>query len=199
MFIAFEGGDGAGKSTQIQLLAAYFRGQGRAVTICREPGSTPLGEQVREVLLHQNDLHICRWSELFLFMTARAQLVMEVIRPALARGEVVLTDRFLLSSVVYQGYGGELGADAIWEIGRHATGGLLPAMTFILDVSLEVAEERRLAAPDRMESQGDAFHLRVRDGFLAEARRTPDIIKVISAEQPPQRIHEEIKTLLMEL
>lgn len=192
MFIAFEGGDGAGKTTQIQLLAGHFRAQGRAVTICREPGSTPLGEQVRDVLLHRDDLHICRWSELFLFMTARAQLVTEVIRPALERGEVVLTDRFLLSSVVYQGYGGELGPDIIREIGLHATGGLLPDMTFILDISLEAAEERRVTAPDRMESQGDAFHRRVRDGFLAEASRFPDRIQVIPAEQPAEGIFEAI-------
>lgn len=196
MFIAFEGGDGAGKTTQIQLLAGHFRAQGRAVTICREPGSTPLGEQVRDVLLHRDDLHICRWSELFLFMTARAQMVAEVVRPALARGEVVLTDRFLLSSVVYQGYGGELGPDIIREIGLHATGGLLPDMTFILDISLEVAEQRRVTAPDRMESQGDAFHRRVRDGFLAEACRTPETIKVISAEQPADRIFEAILWIL---
>ena len=197
-FIAVEGGDGAGKSTQIGMLAAFFRSRGMKVTLCREPGSTPLGEDVREILLHREDMKICRWSELFLFMAARAQLTDEVIRPALERGEVVLTDRFLLSSVVYQGYGGSLPVDEIWRIGACATSGLLPGMTIVLDIPPEDAELRRQSAPDRMERQGDAFHQRVREGFLAEAQRFPEMIKIVAADRPAEVVHKEIRTILEE-
>ncbi|MDO4550299.1 MAG: dTMP kinase [Planctomycetia bacterium] len=192
MFIAVEGGDGAGKSTQVKLLARYFEEKGREVVICREPGSTLLGERVREILLHQEDLKICRWSELFLFMAARSQLVTEVICPALSDGKVVLADRFLLSSMVYQGYAGELGVEEIREIGKYATGGLLPDLTFLLDISLQKAQERRQTQPDRMEKQGDLFHLRVREGFLAEAKKFPRKVVLLSAEHSVEEIHAQI-------
>ncbi len=192
MFIALEGGDGAGKSTQLPLLQEWLEKQGKTVTVCREPGSTLLGEKVRDLLLFQRGLNICRMSELLLFMTARAQVVQEVIRPALERGEVVLADRFLLSSIVYQGYGGELEVEEIRKVGRIATGGTLPRLNIILDLPLSCAKARRKGEPDRLEAEADAFHERVRNGFLTEARLFPEKNVVVSAENSVERIHAEI-------
>ena len=132
-------------------------------------------------------------SELLLFMAARAQVVTEIIRPALDRGGVVLVDRFLLSSVVYQGWGGELDVEQIRQIGQIATGGVLPDLNIVLDVPLSVAKARRMDEPDRLESEADEFHERVRAGFLAEAARAPERCVVISAEQSVEEIFEQIK------
>jgi len=174
MFLSIDGGDGTGKSTQIALLVAWLRERGLAVTTCRDPGSTPLGEAVRGLLLDRDDLAIHRRSEMLLYMAARAQLVEEIIRPALGRGEWVVCDRYLLANVVYQGHAGGLAVDELWRVGRVATGGLMPELTIVLDVPAEVAATRLSDTPDRMERQGDEFHRRVRDGFLAEARRDPE-------------------------
>ena len=196
MFIALEGGDGAGKSTQIPLLKAWLEARGLKVTVCREPGSTQLGESIREILLfskNQGISQMSRMSELLLFMAARAQLVAEIIRPALERGEVVLADRFLLSSVVYQGWGGELDVEQIRQIGQIATGGVVPDLNIVLDVPLSVAKARRMDEPDRLESEADAFHERVRVGFLAEAALAPEKCVVISAEQSVEAIFDQIK------
>ncbi len=192
MFIALEGGDGAGKSTQIPLLEDWFRKQGRRVLLCREPGSTPLGEKIREILLFQWETEICRKSELLLFMAARAQMVKNIIQPALQRGDVVIADRFLLSSIVYQGYGGVLDVEEIRRVGIFATDGTLPDLNFILDVPLDVAKKRRQPHPDRLESETDAFHERVRNGFLTEAQRFPEKNIVISANQSAKAVHEAI-------
>ncbi len=197
MFISIDGGDGAGKSTQVELLCDWFRRQGREVVACRDPGSTPLGEAVRDILLHRHDLHIDRRSEMFLYMAARAQMVEEVIRPALEQGKIVVSDRYLLANVAYQGYGGRLDAAALWEVGRVATGGLTPDVTIVLDVPSEVALERMARPLDRMERQGAAFHARVRDGFLVEAARAPDKMMVVDAggtvEEVQARIREKIE------
>lgn len=193
MFVALEGGDGAGKSTQIPLLRAWLESQGLKVTFCREPGSTRLGEKIREILLFQKETGICRMSELLLFMAARAQVTREIIRPALERGEVVLADRFLLSSIVYQGYGGELDVEEIRHVGQIATGGTLPDLNVILDVPLAVAKARRKGEPDRLESEADAFHERVRQGFLTEAALFPKSHCVISANQSIEAIQTEIR------
>lgn len=196
MFISFEGGDGCGKSTQISLLKEWFISTHlclpEEVLIFREPGSTPLGESVREILLHRSDLNICRESELFLFMTARAQLSREIIRPALERGCVVLTDRFLLSSVVYQGYAGGLDIKKIWEIGLFATDGLLPDYTFILDIPSQESHARITREADRMELQGTVFHDKVRNGFLTEAALFPDKFCILDATESVSSIHEKI-------
>ena len=173
MFLSIDGGDGTGKSTQVELLGQWLREQGRDVVACRDPGSTPLGEAVRDILLDRHDLHIHRRSEMLLYMAARAQMVEEVIRPALEQGKTVLCDRYLLANVVYQGYGGGLDVATLWEVGRVATGGLMPDLTIVLDVPAEVAAARMARPLDRMEQQGAAFHARVREGFLAEAARAP--------------------------
>ncbi len=193
MFISIDGGDGAGKSTQIERLAGWLRGQGHGVVTCRDPGSTALGEAIREILLHRNDLAIGRVSEMLLYMAARAQLTAEVIRPALDRGEIVLSDRFLLANVVYQGYGGGLDVADLWQVGRVATGGLLPDLAVVLDLPPEQAAARLCRTLDRMEQQGADFHARVREGFLAEAARDPQRIAVVDAAQPPDEVAETIR------
>ncbi|MEE9602196.1 MAG: dTMP kinase [Thermoguttaceae bacterium] len=193
MFFSIDGGDGTGKSTQIKLFCQWLGELGHQVVACRDPGSTPLGEAVRELLLHRHDLEIDRHSEMFLYMAARAQMVRQIIRPALAEGKTVLADRYLLANVVYQGYGGGLDVETLWEVGRVATAGLLPELTIVLDLSAQAAASRLSGRPDRMEKQGDAFHRRVRDGFLAEAAREPERIVVIDASAPIEEVQAEIR------
>ena len=157
MFISIDGGDGTGKSTQVELLCRWLGGQGHEVVACRDPGSTPLGEAVRGILLDRHDLGIHRRSEMLLYMAARTQMVEEVIRPALDRGKTVVSDRFLLANVVYQGYGGGLDVDVLWEVGRISTGGLMPELTIVLDVPPEVASGRMARPLDRWSSRARHF------------------------------------------
>jgi dTMP kinase len=193
MFFSIDGGDGTGKSTQIDLFCQWLCQQGHQVATCRDPGSTPLGETIRDLLLHRHDLAIGRRSEMLLYMAARAQLVAETIRPALQAGKIVVADRYLLANVVYQGYGGGLDAQTLWEVGRVATGGLLPNLTIVLDMPAESAARRINRDPDRMEMQGLEFHARVREGFLAEARRQPGRIVVIDAMRPIDVVQEDVR------
>ena len=182
MFISFEGGDGCGKSTQIQLLADWLRQKKIDVLTCRDPGSTPLGDAVRAILLNRLDLEICRTSEMLLFMAARAQLVTEVILPALKSGKTVLSDRFLLSTIVYQGYAGQLPIASVEQAGVIATAGILPDLSIVLDISLEESEKRmQNRKMDRMEKMGQEYHEKVRQGFLAHARLAPERHAVIDA------------------
>jgi dTMP kinase len=169
LFLVLDGPDGGGKTTQAAALAGWFRARGRAVTTCREPGGTPLGELLRGLLLDRDDVPFGLRAEMLLFMTSRAQLVEGVIRPALARGEVVVSDRYLLASVVYQGYAGGLGVDEVGRVGAVATGGLYPDLTLVLDVPTPQARARVGAARDRMEDRPAAYHERVREGFLSAA------------------------------
>ena len=196
MFLSIDGGDGTGKSTQVKLLGQWLRQRGHDVVACRDPGSTPLGEAVRGILLDQHDLHIHRRSEMLLYMAARTQMVEEVIRPALEQGKTVLSDRYLLANVVYQGHAGGLDVPTLWEVGRVATGGLMPELTVVLDVPPEVATARMGRPLDRMEKQGGAFHARVRQGFLAEAARTPDQIVVVDASGSIEQVQEEIRRIV---
>ncbi len=170
MFFSFDGGDGSGKSTQADLFCQWLRQRGHDVVLCRDPGSTPLGEAVRHILLDRHDLHIHRRSEMLLYMAARTQMVEELIRPALEQGKTVVSDRYLLANVAYQGYGGGLKVPTLWEVGRVATGGLMPDLTIVLDVPAEVAAARIARPLDRMERQGAAFHARVREGFSDRSR-----------------------------
>ncbi|MDO5553415.1 MAG: dTMP kinase [Planctomycetia bacterium] len=169
-FIAIEGGDGTGKSTQVQILKDWLESTGHTVRVFRDPGTTATGEAIRSILLDQTDWHIGAVAEMFLFMAARAQLVEEAILPALARGEIVLQDRYLLSTVVYQGYAGGVPLTDVWAAGRLAIGSALPDLTFVLDLSPQLARERLQRPLDRMELKGKEYHDRVRDGFLACAR-----------------------------
>jgi dTMP kinase len=193
MFLSIDGGDGTGKSTQAALLCEWLRGRGHDVAACRDPGSTPLGEAVRGLLLDRHDLAIDRRSEMLLYMAARAQLVEEVIRPALAAGRTVVSDRYLLANVVYQGHGGGLDVETLWDVGRVATGGLMPDLTVVLDMPSEAAAARLERQLDRMEQQGDAFHARVRDGFLAEAARDPSRMVVVNAGRPVAEVQADIQ------
>ncbi len=180
LFLSLDGLDGSGKSTQCRLLADWLRGQGHDVLTCAEPGGTALGDQLRQLLLAHGPERSAI-ADTFLFMASRAQLVAEVIGPALSAGRTVVSDRFLLSTVVYQGHAGGLDPDRIWDVGRLATGGLEPDLTLVLDLPTDAARARRNRPADRIESRDDAYHQRVRDGFRDEARRRPDRIKVIDA------------------
>ena len=191
MFYSFDGLDGTGKSTQIGLFADWLRARGEDVVTCVDPGSTRLGEAIRRILLESKDTPISATSEMLLFMAARAQLVEEVIRPALQAGKTVVSDRFLLANVVYQGYAGGLDVETLWRIGDTATGGIHPDRTFVLDMPAAAAKARIGRALDRMESQGDAYREKLRSGFLAEAARRPAIV-VIDATQPIETVHASI-------
>src|SRR6188474_760698 len=154
MFFSFDGVDGVGKSTQIRLLAEELRRQGRTVVTCRDPGSTALGERLRDILLNHHGTPIHRRSEMLLYMAARAQLVEEVIRPALDGGKTVISDRYLLANVVYQAHGGGLSADDVWRVGEVTVAGVMPRLVFLLDMPAERAAQRIQRQPDRMEAQG---------------------------------------------
>jgi dTMP kinase len=191
LFLSLDGVDGTGKSTQCHLLAQWLRQRGHTVTECFEPGGTAIGRQIRELVLdaRQNMVVAC---EMFLFMASRAQLTTEVIRPALEQGHTLISDRYLLSTVVYQGHAGGLDVDQLWSVGRLATGGLEPDLTIVLDLPVDEALRRRKQTADRVEGRELTYHQRVRDGFLAEARRRPEHIKVVDAGPPVAAVQEAI-------
>ncbi len=194
LFVCFEGGDGAGKSTQVRLLAETLERAGRDVLVTRQPGGTPLGAQIRELVLHGE--HVSPRAEALLFAADKAHHVDELIRPALAAGRVVITDRYTDSSIAYQGAGRALGADEIRSLQHWAVGGLFPDLTIVLDVSPEVGRARRGDLHDRLESEADEFHAAVRQGFLALAARDPDRYLVVDAGLPAQQIHERVQLRL---
>jgi dTMP kinase len=190
-FLSLDGLDGTGKSTQGRLLADRLRRHGLAVTACADPGGTAVGDVLRDLLLHRRH-GLALPCEALLFMASRAQLVAEVIRPALDRGDAVVADRFLLANVVYQGHAGGLDPDLLWQVGRLATGGLEPDLTVVLDLPVSVAQARRDRPADRMEGRDAAYHARVREGFLTEARRRPDRVRVVDATRPVEAVHAAI-------
>ena len=192
-FFSFDGLDGVGKSTQLNLFKDWLISLGHDVLLCRDPGSTVLGEKLREIVLHsKEDTPICQRSEMLLYMAARAQLVEEVIQPALAAGKMVISDRFLLANVVYQGHAGGLDVETLWKVGEVATAGVSPDVTFLLDMPPEDTRGRMQRELDRIESRGDEFRKRLHAGFLAEAARDPKII-VVDATRSIEEIHAEIK------
>jgi dTMP kinase len=194
-FVSLDGLDGAGKSTQCHLLATWLRSQGRKVTTCFDPGGTSLGTALRDILLHQQgDLDL--WSEALLFMASRAQLLHEVIRPALHAGDIVISDRFFLATTVYQGHAGGLDPDQVRHVGRVAAGGLEPDLTLVLDLPVEMSRSRKKDPADRVESRGTDYQARVREGFLAEARLQPTRIEVIDATLPAQAVQETVRRLV---
>lgn len=197
MFFTFDGLDGVGKSTQMKLFGQWLTEQGHAPIVCRDPGTTELGERLRELLLTPTDMRIGRRAEMLIYMAARAQLVDEVIRPALDAGQAVVSDRFLLANVVYQAHAGGLDAGQVWSVGHVAVAGVEPDLMFVLDLDPEVAARRLGRPPDRMEAQGDEFRRKVRDGYIAEARRTPDRIRMIDASRDIATIQAEIRQAAM--
>jgi len=197
-FIVLDGIDGAGKSSQVAPLVQWLASRGHTVTTCRDPGSTPAGDAIRAILLDRHEIHLAPTSEMLLYMAARAQLVAEVIRPALARGEWVVSDRYLLANIVYQGYAGGLDPDVIRRVGAVATGGLEPDCVIVLDIDLATAA-RRLDRPlDKLENRGEEFRARLRAGYLAEAARDPARIAVIDAAAEPEVVAGRLRTVLDE-
>lgn len=193
MFFSFDGVDGSGKTTQIELFCQWLREQSLHVVACRDPGSTRLGEAVRKILLEKSEIDIARRSEMLLYMAARAQLVEEVIAPALAAGKTVVSDRFLLANVVYQGHAGGLDVPTLWQVGRVATGGLEPDLTFVLDLPDHQAAGRLNRELDRMEQQGEAFRAALRAGYLAEAARRPERIAILDASRPIEAVQSDVR------
>jgi len=198
MFITLDGSDGCGKSTQIQRLAETLQSQGHEVVCCRDPGSTPLGDAVRHLLLNRHELHIADITELFLFTAARSQLVREVIHPALESGKIVLSDRFLISTFVYQCYAGGVPEALLESISAAAVGETLPDLGIVLDIPYEVAVQRlgHRAAPDRMECKGETYHRCVREGFLKYAAAEPERYRVIDATPSPEEVAEAIRKIV---
>jgi dTMP kinase len=192
MFISLDGIDGAGKSTQIDLLRTYFESIGSPVVCFRDPGTTKLGEAVREILLHREDIPLASTSEMLLYMAARAQLVASEIRPALSQGKVVICDRFLLANVVYQGVAGGLDTEDIWTVGRCATEGLCPDKTILLDIPPEQAFARIQRGHDRLEKRGLEYFRRVRQGFLEQYRRASHESLCVDATKDATSIHQSI-------
>ena len=198
-FITFEGPEGGGKSTHVQELAKQLRAEGRTVLVTREPGGTPLAEKIRSLLRDELDDPPVTRSEVLLFLAARAQVVSQVIRPALARGEWVLCDRFADSTFAYQGYGRGIDVGLLKNFNDFATEGLMPDLTILLDVPLEVSRARlaeRQAATatsaDRIEQAGTMFHRRLREGFLELARAEPNRFVTIDATGDKDKVSADV-------
>ncbi|MBY0585753.1 dTMP kinase [bacterium] len=192
-FLCLEGMDGAGKSTQLELLRSWLTGRGWNVVLCRDPGGTSISEQIRHLLLSPPPgTEIAFRTEMLLYMASRSQLVEEVIRPALLKGSVVLCDRFLLSTVVYQGHAGGLDAEMIWRVGAEAAAGVLPGWIGVLDLPPEESIRRRQGPPDRIEQRSLDYYQRVRAGYQTEGANRPGQICLIDATASREKVHEEI-------
>jgi dTMP kinase len=203
LFLALEGPDGGGKSTQAKRLATWLREDGFDVVSCRDPGSTSAGNRLRQIVLDRSSTHLSLRAEMLIYMASRAQLVEEVIRPSLAAGRVVVSDRFLLSNIVYQGFAGGLAVEDVWRIGLVATAGLLPDLTLVLDLPPGAAQERVGEARDRIEDRPPDYQRLVREGFLDAAGwcsapgqvcpyyQVP--IVLIDAQANPDRVFDQIK------
>lgn len=188
VFIAFEGGDGAGKSTQVRLLAQRLTAAGHAPLLTRQPGGTELGRRLRDLVLHGDPM--TPRAEALIFGADKAQHVEEVVRPALSAGNVVITDRYTDSSVAYQGAGRDLGADEVHTLQMWAVGGLVPDLTVIVDVTAEEGRRRRGEVHDRLESEEDAFHEAVREHFHALAATAPERYLVVDGTSEPDDMAE---------
>jgi dTMP kinase len=190
MFITFEGLDGSGKSTQAELLRSRLEADGLEVISTREPGGTELGEKIRDLVLHGGD--VTPWAEALLYAAARAQHVEVVIRPALERGASVICDRYLDSSVAYQGVGRDLGLDRVLDLNLAAVGGLLPDRTFLLALDVTEIASRLDREHDRLERESEAFHARAAAGYSELAVRFPERIVVLDAKRPADDLAEEV-------
>lgn len=199
LFITFEGADGCGKSTQLKMTAEYLQNKGYEVISTRDPGGTPLGSKIREILLH-HDGKVATYCELFLYLADRAQHIDEKIIPALQEGKVILCDRYVDSTLAYQGYARGVDTEEILKLNNIVAKNLMPDLTFVFDVSTEVAEQRVVKrtneAKDRMESEAKEFHHKVRAGFLDLAEKYPERIKVINANQEIEKVHADLIAIL---
>lgn len=201
MFVTLEGPEGSGKSTQMALLAAFLEEQGYAVVATREPGGTDIGNQIRATLHDVSNTAMEPTTEFLLYSSSRAQLVREVIKPAMAEGKHVLCDRYADSSFAYQGYGRGLDLNALREITQFATGGLVPDLTILLDIDVEDGLARRLAGDDemnRLDLETIAFHGRVRDGYHQMAEAEPDRWVIIDAARSPAEVQQALRAVLLQ-
>jgi dTMP kinase len=202
VFITLEGPDGSGKTAQAERLRVAIAASGREAILVREPGGTPAGERIRAILMdrHESSVHLTQRADALLFMAARAQLVETVIRPALERGAVVISDRYLDSTLAYQGFGGQLGVEELLPVGRFATGGLRPDLTILFDVPVEVGLARKSAAETtRFEAHFDrAYHERVRAGYLALAAAEPDRWVLVDASAPEQDVLDAARAVILD-
>lgn len=200
MFITLEGTEGCGKTTQIKLLAAFLQGRGLNVLLTREPGGTPVGEQIRAVLADMKNAAMLPRAEFLLFQASRAQLVGQVIRPQLAAGGVVLCDRYADSTLAYQGFGHGLPLQAFAPIIAFATGGLQPNLTFLLDLDVKVGLQRKAHGMEwnRLDALDVEFHQRVRRGYLQLAHAEPQRWVVVDAQQPVEAIQAVLRTVVLQ-
>lgn len=203
LFLTLDGPDGGGKTTQAAQLAAWLRAQGRAVVTCKDPGGTALGDRLQSLLLDRGPIDFGIRAEMLLFMASRAQLVEEIVGPALAAGKDVVSDRFLLANIVYQGHAGGLSPEEVGTVGRAAIGGLLPDLTILLDVPGDVAMARMGGGRDRIEDRPAAYHAKVREGFMRAAHEAkggarcpyyPAPIVVVDASAEPDVVSLRIRT-----
>jgi dTMP kinase len=195
LLVTFEGIEGSGKSTQIELTRAYMEQAGYPSLVTKEPGGCPLGEEVRTLLLEKGELRIDPLTELFLIEADRTQHVSEVIRPALEKGQMILCDRYTDATIAYQGYGRGVDIDFIIEMNRRATGGVAPDCTIVLDCPVDVGMGRA-HGEDRFEREGHEFHERVRKGYLRIARQEPQRVKVVSGNGGQAAIQAEIRGII---
>ncbi len=201
LFITFEGGDGSGKTTQINLLASWLESEGHTVVITREPGGTDLGTELRNIILHREGF-IAPRAEALLYAADRSHHIHTLVRPALKRGEIVVQDRYLDSSVAYQGAGRVLDPTEVRDISLWATENLMPDLTVVLDVPASVAKERQAAGErqyDRLEAEAEDFHTRVRESYLALAGEEPERFLVIDGESSIEEIHQAIVAKVSDL
>jgi dTMP kinase len=202
-FITFEGIEGCGKSTQVALLAQALQTKGYEVVTTREPGGTPLGQTLRQILLHSTATPLARGTELLLMLADRAQHVQEVIAPGLRDDKIVISDRFVDSTIAYQGYGREIDHSLLTCLNAFACAGYLPSLTIVLDLpvveGLSRANKRRGSSTsiDHFEAESLTFHERVREGFLAVARAEPQRVQVLNGQQSIEELHREILTLVL--
>ena len=202
LFITFEGTDGGGKTTQVQRLTADLREAGYDICLTREPGGTPISEQIRDMLLNPDHSEMAATTELLLYAASRAQHVSEVIKPALEAGKVVISSRFADATVVYQGYGRGLDLERIDRLNRIATDDVTPDVTFVLDLPVEIGLQRvqnSRGGLDRLEREKIEFHRRLREGYQIIARQEPQRLKIIDAQVSPDQVYAQIQAIIQSL
>ena len=200
MFITLEGPEGSGKTSQLPALADYFRGAGYEVIVSREPGGTPVGDQIREILMNLQNNAILPRTEILLFLAARAQHVDEVIKPALAEGKLVICDRFGDSTLAYQGYGHQVDLDVLRNLLDFSTDGLKPDLTLLIDIPVKTGLERKRknhSEWNRLDAYEEAFHNRVRQGYFDLAKEDPQRWVIVNAAQPIAQVQSKMREVIL--